>query len=728
MTLSPRMPMRSLMLAAVMLMATACGPVAAPAVTDSPPTATAQPLSGEAVVYVVASLSGPSAEQGQAQAAGARLAATYANENGGLLGQQVTVRVFNDRGTPEGTQQIAQTIAEEAASENVVGVVVSESSDPMLAAARETYLGDPMGDAPPLVVVPASTDPQARTVDNPLFFRLSAPNSAQAAEVAAAMREGGVGDVIALHSPADSSRVLAETFTDAVEGFGIDVTNTIELSPDDTDFAATAARIFEQNPAALFLATAPYESGQILSALYEIDYQGSIYAVDQALPYAVVDELGCQAEGLLRASVMPTASSVMTDSQLQRYAQQEGRLAEPFSVAGYAAIEFITAAYNGAGTSEAASAADYARANDVPTLLGDLSFSPDGQRVGAQMHFQQVQARDFATIFARTVGTMPEVSSASGTDDAPYLDEITFAEGLEPVVFADLNWNSALFHNAVARTIIEVGYEQPTRAVAGSTVPSFQRLVRGDVDVVIERYNFDDTVAEAIATGQIADLGVNFTDAVQGWFVPRYVVDGDNARGIEPVAPDLAAVDQLEDYVTTFGNGAFYGGVPGWTAHKINCMKLKAYQLDDNYAQVTSASTADLFGALASAYDEGEPILLYLWAPTSPIARYDLVQLEEPAYSDSCWDGARGCAYPTGDVRVLVSGDLPERVPEVSDFLTDLSMDIEDVSAMLVRIEDEQLTPDEAARLWLQENEAVWSQWVPEDVAARVRAHLETDL
>jgi glycine betaine/proline transport system substrate-binding protein len=219
---------------------------------------------------------------------------------------------------------------------------------------------------------------------------------------------------------------------------------------------------------------------------------------------------------------------------------------------------------------------------------------------------------------------------------------------------------------------------------------------------------------------------VNFTDAVQGWFVPRYVVEGDTERGIDPIAPDLRAVDQLDQYATTFSGGrqsstgAFYGGVPGWTAHKINCMKLKAYRLDDNYAQVTSESTADLFGALATAYDNGDPILLYLWAPTSPIARYDLVQLEEPPYNDSCWATTRGCAYPTGDVRILVHGDIPQRAPEITEFLENFSMDIEAVSEVLVRIEDENLTPDEAAMTWLAENEATWSAWVPPEVAARV--------
>ena len=710
---------RTILLLLVAALAAACGASLSAPTADSPtPTATAAPLSGEAVIYVTAPLSGPGAEEGQAQAAGARLAADVLNEQGGLGGQEIIVRTLNDRGTLEGAQQAAETIA--TSGDTIYGVVTSEGSDPTLQAVQDTYLGGALSPAP-LVVVPASTHPDAVTPDDPRFFRLSAPNQAQAAEIAAVMREGNLSDAITVQSPTERADMLTAQFEQAADEYGVSLLDTVSVTPTGTNFADVAADIFAQNPAGLFLATDAFETAQLLTALYAIDYQGAIYAADYAMPYSVVDELGCQAEGLYRASVVPGASTVMTANQQQRYAANEGRVPEPFSVAGYAAVEFIVRAYNDAETTDAATAAEYARSTPVSTLMGEMQFDDSGNRQDPALHFQQVQARLFRDAFARTAGEPPQVSEQGGDANETYLAR-SFAEGVEPVVFADLNWNSALFHNAIARYIIESGYDTPTHAVPGSTVPSFQRLVRGDVDVILERYNFDDTVAEAIASGQIADLGVNFTDAVQGWFVPRYVVEGDNAA-----APELQSVEQLDGYTDLFaaegqsGVGAFYGGVPGWTAHKINCQKLKAYRLDDDYAQVTSDSTAELFGALDTAYSAGDPILIYLWTPTWPLASYDLMQLDEPAYDPECWQENRGCAYPTSDVRVLVAGDLPERAPEVSDFLENIEMDIDDVTQMLLRIENGEFTPDEAAIHWLQENEDVWSSWLPGEVAESVR-------
>lgn len=706
----------------------ACG-AETPTAEGTDPTAVPTPVSleGEAVLYVVAPLSGTHAELGQSQAAGARLAAAVLNEQGGLRGRQIVVRTLNDQGNPQEALAAAQSIAEQS-DETLFGVIVTDASDPQLNAVRQVYLSDAMA-RNPLVVVPASTTEPAAVVDSPLVFRLSASSLSQASEIAATLKEQNLSDAIVIHGSTPTQLALVEQFEAAATEYEVTVPQTIQVAAYETDFSQTAAAIMEQNPAALFFTAPPFETQQMLAALYALNYQGAIYAANDALPYEVVDELGCQAEGLYRASVLPAPSTVMGADLFQRYAAEEGRFPEPFSVAGYAAVEFIVRAYTSAASDDPAEAAAFARGNSISTISGELRFDEQGQPVDPTMHFQQVQGRLFRDDFERVVGTPPQVTSGTQDTESTFL-ELTFAPDREAIVFADLNWNSALFHNAVARFIIESGYGYPTYAVPGSTVPSFQRLAQGELDVIMERYNMDFSVEEALANEQIVDLGVNFPGAVQGWFVPRYVVEGDAGRGIDAVAPDLRSIDDLDQLTHLFSmdeqssTGQLFGGVAGWTAYKINCLKLKAYRLDDNYALTTSASSADLFAALDSAYEAGEPILVYLWSPTWPIARYDLIQLEEPAYSDECWDGSRGCAYPTSDVRILARHELPERAPEVAAFLERFAMDIDAVSAVLLRIEDEGLTPDEAALDWLANNEATWSEWVSEDVAAQVREAL----
>ena len=54
------------------------------------------------------------------------------------------------------------------------------------------------------------------------------------------------------------------------------------------------------------------------------------------------------------------------------------------------------------------------------------------------------------------------------------------------IVFGGLNWDSALVQNGVARYIVEHGYGYPTSQIEGATLPLFQGLRKGDVDITME--------------------------------------------------------------------------------------------------------------------------------------------------------------------------------------------------------------------------------------------------
>ncbi|WP_407058498.1 glycine betaine ABC transporter substrate-binding protein [Paracerasibacillus soli] len=47
-------------------------------------------------------------------------------------------------------------------------------------------------------------------------------------------------------------------------------------------------------------------------------------------------------------------------------------------------------------------------------------------------------------------------------------------------------------------------------------------------------------------------VSTNFADNDQGLYVPAYVIEGDEERGIEPLAPDLETVEDLKKYPHIF--------------------------------------------------------------------------------------------------------------------------------------------------------------------------------
>ena len=308
-----------------------------------------------------------------------------------------------------------------------------------------------------------------------------------------------------------------------------------------------------------------------------------------------------------------------------------------------------------------------------------------------------------------------------------------------PVMFAGLNYDSALFHNAVARFIIEKGYGCKTDALPGDVIPLLTGAGKGDVDVVMEiwRDNVADAWKKAEAAGTVSQIGVNFDDAVEGWFVPRYVIEGDAARGIEPMAPDLKSVDDLPKYASLFedpeepGKGRFYNCPSGWVCEKVNSAKLLAYQLDDSFTNFRPGTGAALSAAIASAHKRGKPALYYYWGPTWVMGLYDSYRLEEPAYDQTIFDALKtdpspkkATAYPQSTVTVGVNSDFMKSAPKLIEFLTHYETSNALVSEMLAYMQENNEKPEGAALYFLKQKPDVWKAWVPEKVAARVEAAL----
>jgi len=146
------------------------------------------------------------------------------------------------------------------------------------------------------------------------------------------------------------------------------------------------------------------------------------------------------------------------------------------------------------------------------------------------------------------------------------------------IVFADPGWDSGQVHARVAAFIVKNGMGYDVDFIPGETIPLFQGLARGDIDISMEIWyeNQKEAVDKAEAEGKVIDLGDNFPDSWQGWLVPTYVIKGDPARGIEPMAPDLKSVYDLPQYKDVFkdvedpGKGRFYSCISGWECEKIN--------------------------------------------------------------------------------------------------------------------------------------------------------------
>lgn len=306
-----------------------------------------------------------------------------------------------------------------------------------------------------------------------------------------------------------------------------------------------------------------------------------------------------------------------------------------------------------------------------------------------------------------------------------------------PVVFAGLDWDSNAFHVAVARFILEHGYGCASEVLPGTTIPLLNGMARGDVDVTMELWkdNLPEAWEAARKGGKSVELGINFDDAVQGWFVPRYVVEGPNAP-----APGLKSVFDLPKYKDLFrdpeepGKGRFYNGVAGWAAETVNSKKLKAYRLEGDYTNFHPGTGAALAAAIASAYTRQRPILYYYWGPTWVMGLYDGVMLDEPPYDEAGWKAMadskspeRGVAFPPMEVWVVANAAFIAKTPQLKAFLAKYHTTSAVVSKALVTMREAggANASEAAAKAFLKARPEVWRAWVPDEVATRVAAALD---
>lgn len=297
----------------------------------------------------------------------------------------------------------------------------------------------------------------------------------------------------------------------------------------------------------------------------------------------------------------------------------------------------------------------------------------------------------------------------------------------ETLVFADLNWDSAIIQNRIVQYLVEKGYGYPTDVVPGTTLPLFQELLDGTIHISMEIWlpNQLERWNNAVAMEQLVALGESLTGEWQSAFViPAY---------LQEQYPELDSVEDLKEakFRTLFeshetdGRARLVSCVIGWTCEVINELQVTGYGLSDHIFIVTPPDAASSTASLYRAYEQGEPWLGYQWGTNTPALLLDLVRLEEPPYSEQCWTTTKACGYSTPSIMVTVHPSVSARAPEVVEMLTQYGITVDEYSEIVRHRVNEELTPPEAVQWWLLNYPDVWEPWVTEEAANGIWAALE---
>ena len=299
------------------------------------------------------------------------------------------------------------------------------------------------------------------------------------------------------------------------------------------------------------------------------------------------------------------------------------------------------------------------------------------------------------------------------------LTALPSAHAAKRLTVADLDWTGAVVTCRTIQYVLEneMGYRVKTVTMPGG--PGAWEAVRsGDVDYYCETWpSYNPIKSEYLkeyggdgSLTKIADSGII---GKSGYFVPRYVIEGDESRGIPASAPDLKTVQDLNKYKHMFrslesGDRGNLIGCPvaAWLCE--DQQRLDTLGVDFN-AQALGSEIAH-WAEIESKYKRGEPFVAYAWAPHWIHAALDLVEIELPVYDEGKWPATN---WPQDITFKFGNPDFIKEHPDVVKLLEKHRLTNEQQAVMIYEVDKKQRDIDEVVEEWMEANKEVWASWLP---------------
>ena len=293
------------------------------------------------------------------------------------------------------------------------------------------------------------------------------------------------------------------------------------------------------------------------------------------------------------------------------------------------------------------------------------------------------------------------------------------AHAAKRLTVADLDWTGAVVTCRTLQYVLEneMGYKVKTVTMPGG--PGAWEAVRsGDVDYYCETWPSYNPVKSEYLTEyggdgsliKIADSGII---GKSGYFVPRYVIEGDSSRGIPASAPNLKTVQDLNQYKHMFrslesGDRGNLIGCPvaAWLCE--DQARLDTLGVDF-YAQALGSEIAH-WAEIEAKYKRGEPFVAYAWAPHWIHAALDLVEIELPVYDEGKWPATN---WPQDVTFKFGNPDFIKNNPDVVKLLENHRLTNEQQAVMIYEVDKKKRDVDEVVEEWMEANQSVWQSWIP---------------
>jgi glycine betaine/proline transport system substrate-binding protein len=320
---------------------------------------------------------------------------------------------------------------------------------------------------------------------------------------------------------------------------------------------------------------------------------------------------------------------------------------------------------------------------------------------------------------AKSSGATPTTGAASGGpvasgSEAPAGSAAVAAatckgDGSKGTVKMMINqWVGAAANVAVAQCLLQqMGYTVATSTLAEEV--AWQGFQTGEVDVILENWGHPDLEKKYIATDKLAqDAGPNGVTGIIGWYVPGWMVDK---------YPDITDWNNLNKYADLFktsesgDKGQFLGSDPTFVQYD----EALIANLKLNYKDVFSGSEAATITAFQQADKNKTALIGYFYDPQWLLNEIKLVQVKLPPYTPGCDADLKkvACDYPPYILNKIVRTKFMETGGDAATLIKNFNWKNADQNSVADAITNKNLSPEDAAKQWIDANAATWQAWMP---------------